>query len=112
MPFYYTHAHLHGALADMPGVFGFIAWVIMPLQCLLEKRREAFIYLAKLRSEVGCAYDSRAGGPGLDTRSATYFLSLSANLRRAVVSYWRKYVHEILINCLEGLSLPRKCVVW
>ena len=29
----------------------------------------------------------------------------------AVVSYWRKYVHEVLVNCLGGLSLPRKSVV-
>ena len=31
--------------------------------------------------------------------------------RRAVVSYWRKYVHEVLVNSLGGLSLPRKSVV-
>ena len=31
--------------------------------------------------------------------------------RRAVVSYWRKYVHEVLVNRLGGLSLPRKNVV-
>ena len=31
--------------------------------------------------------------------------------RRAVVSYWRKYVHEVLVNRLVGLSLPRKSVV-
>ena len=30
---------------------------------------------------------------------------------RAVVSYWRKYVHEVLVNRLGGLSLPRKSVV-
>ena len=27
------------------------------------------------------------------------------------MSYWRKYVHEVLVNCLGGLSLPRKSVV-
>ena len=37
--------------------------------------------------------------PGL----ATYF--------RFVVSYWRKYVHEVLVNRLGGLSVPRKSVV-
>ena len=43
--------------------------------------------------------------PGL----ATYtFVSPSAFSRRAVVSYWRKYVHEVLVNRLGGLSLPRK----
>ena len=31
--------------------------------------------------------------------------------RRAVVNYWRKYVHEVLVNRLGGLSLPRKSVV-
>ena len=31
--------------------------------------------------------------------------------RRAVVSYWRKYVHEVLVNRLGGLSLPRESVV-
>ena len=35
----------------------------------------------------------------------------SANSRRAVVSYWRKYVHEVLVNRLGGLSLSRKSVV-
>ena len=39
------------------------------------------------------------------------FVSPSAFSRRAVVSYWRKYVHEVLVNCLGGLSLPRKRVV-
>ena len=34
--------------------------------------------------------------PGL----ATYIVSPSAFSRRAVVSYWRKYVHEVLINRL------------
>ena len=31
--------------------------------------------------------------------------------KRAVVSYWRKYVHEVLVNRLGGLSMPRKSVV-
>ena len=39
------------------------------------------------------------------------FIPPSAFSRRAVVSYWRKYVHEVLVNCLGGLSLPRKSVV-
>ena len=34
-----------------------------------------------------------------------------SGIRRAVVSYWRKYVHEVLVNRLGGLSLPRKSVV-
>ena len=45
--------------------------------------------------------------PGL----ATTFVSPSAFSRKAVVSYWRKYVHEVLVNRLGGLSLPTKSVV-
>ena len=39
------------------------------------------------------------------------FVSPSSFSRRAVVSYWRKYVHEVLVNRLGGLSLPRESVV-
>ena len=39
------------------------------------------------------------------------FVFPSAFSRRAVVSYWRKYVHEVLVNRLGGLSLSRKSVV-
>ena len=39
------------------------------------------------------------------------FVSPSAFSRRAVVIYWRKYVQEVLVNRLGGLSLPRKSVV-
>ena len=39
------------------------------------------------------------------------FVSPSAFSRRTVVSYWRKYVQEVLVNRLGGLSLPRKTVV-
>ena len=38
------------------------------------------------------------------------FVSPSSFSRRAV-SYWQKYVHEVLVNHLGGLSLPRKSVV-
>ena len=40
------------------------------------------------------------------------FVSPSADSRGAVVTYWRKYVQEVLVNRLGGLSLPRKSVVW
>ena len=43
--------------------------------------------------------------PGLATYFRFFFRS-----RGAVVSYWRKYVHEVLVNHL-GLSWPRKSVV-
>ena len=41
---------------------------------------------------------------------ATYFRFFFSSTG-AVVSYWRKYVHEVLVNHLGGLSLPRKGVV-
>ena len=53
----------------------------------------------------------KSGVLGSITGLATYFFSPSAFSRRAVVSYWRKYVHEVLVNRLGGLSLPRKSVV-
>ena len=37
--------------------------------------------------------------------------SPSADSKGAVVSYWQKYVLEVLVNRLGGLSLPRKSVV-
>ena len=47
--------------------------------------------------------------PGLIPGPATYFrLTPSTDSRRAVVSYWRKYVHKVLVNHLGGLNLPRK----
>ena len=42
---------------------------------------------------------------------AASFVSPSPDSRGAVVSYWQKYVHKILVNCLGGLSLPRKSVI-
>ena len=41
---------------------------------------------------------------------ATYFRFFFRS-RGEVVSYWQKYVHEVLVNHLGGLSLPRKSVV-
>ena len=65
------------------------------------------------RSAVGSASDSRARGPRFDTWSGRIhtFVSPSTDSRRAVVSSWRKYAHKVLVNCLGGLSLPRKSVV-
>ena len=39
------------------------------------------------------------------------FVYPSADSRRAVVSHLRKYVQEVLVYCLGGLSLSRKSVV-
>ena len=63
------------------------------------------------RSAVGSASDSRARVSGSIRGPSTYFVSSSSNSRRAVVSYWRKCVHEVLVNRSGGLNLPRKSVV-
>ena len=39
------------------------------------------------------------------------FISPSVDPRRAVVSYWRKCVHQVLVHCLGGPCLSRKSVV-
>ena len=64
------------------------------------------------RSAVGghltCKSEVLGSMPGL----AIYtFVAPSADSRGAVVSYWQKYVHQILVNLLGGLSLPR-CLPW
>ena len=46
--------------------------------------------------------------PGL----VTYFWFLLPHFQEGqVVSYWRKYMLEVLVNRLGGLSLPRKSAV-
>ena len=39
------------------------------------------------------------------------FVSPFTDSRRAVVNYWQRYMHLVLVNCLGGLSLPRNSVV-
>ena len=49
--------------------------------------------------------------PGSIPGPPIFFLSPAAESRMTVASYWQKYVHEVLVNRLGGLSLPRKSVV-
>ena len=53
----------------------------------------------------------KSGVPGSIPVWQHIFVSPTAFSRKAVISYWRKYVHEVLVNRLGGLSLPRKSVV-
>ena len=53
----------------------------------------------------------KSGVPGSIPGLATYFRFSFRLSRRAGVSYWRKYVQEVLVDRLGGLSLPRKSVV-
>ena len=48
---------------------------------------------------------------GHPARKSGVLGSIPGLATRAVVSYWRKYVHEVLVNRSGGLSLPRKSVV-
>ena len=54
---------------------------------------------------------SKSGVLGSIPGLATYFRFSFRFSRRAVVSYWRKHVHEVLVNRLGGLSLSRKSVL-
>ena len=58
------------------------------------------------RGAVGNVSDSRARDPGSNS-----FVSPSADSRREVVSNWKKCVHEVLLNRIGNLSLPRKIMV-
>ena len=40
---------------------------------------------------------------------STASLLPSTNSRKVVVSYKRKYVHEVLVNCLVKLAQEKKC---
>ena len=53
---------------------------------------------------------SKSGVLGSIPGRATYF-RFSFRFFKKGSSYWRKYVHEVLVNRLGGLSLPRKSVV-
>ena len=75
-------------------------------------RSAAYNISAGLRSAVGRALDSLSQRSWVRTLVWPHtFVSPSADSRGAGVSYWRKYVHEVLVNRLGGLSLPRKSVV-
>ena len=63
------------------------------------------------RSAVGSASTLRVRGPISIPGPVTYIVSSSADTKRVVVSYWRKYVHEVLVNRLGGLFLPGVSVV-
>ena len=53
----------------------------------------------------------RARGPRLDTRSS-FLLSFPLPLNQeGQITYWRKYVHLLLVNCLGSLSMPRNSVL-
>ena len=52
----------------------------------------------------------KSGGLGSIPRLATYS-QFSFRFFKKGFSYWRKHVHEVLVNCLGGLNLSRKSVV-
>ena len=58
----------------------------------------SFCFLYNVVSENYSVQNSPWGGGGSIASSRS-------------ISFWRKYVHEVLVNLLGGLSLPRKSVV-
>ena len=48
--------------------------------------------------------------PGSIPGPATHLRFPFADSRRTVFSYWRNYVHLVLVNRLGGLSLPWNCI--
>ena len=66
-----------------------------------------YSYATGPRSAIGRVPDPKSGVLGSIPGLATYFHFSF----QAVISYWRKYVHEVLVNRLGGLSLPKKSVV-
>ena len=62
-------------------------------------------------SAVGSTSDSRARGPGFDTRSGQILSFLLPLIQEEQMSVTGKSVHEVLVNRLGGLSLPRKSVL-
>ena len=65
----------------------------------------------------GCRYmsDCKSRGHEFDPGQVHEIISMvillpSADSRRVAVSYKRKYVHEVLVNCLVKLA-QEKCIV-
>ena len=77
-----------------------------------ESRSEIFyLFIGRVAQSVG-HLTRKSGVLGSIPGPATYFcFSFHFFKKGSVVSYWRKYVHEVLVNRLGGLSLPRKSVV-
>ena len=66
--------------------------------------------IAGPHSAISRAPDSKVRGPGSILGLATYFC-FSLLFQEGQLSVTGESVHEVLVNCLGGLSLPRKSVV-
>ena len=77
----------------------------------MERRVFGILYNKPSRVAQSVVKLTRKSGSWVRFTVRHTFVSPSADSRKAVVSYWRKYVHEVLVNRLGGLSLPRKSVV-
>ena len=108
-------------------------WVLLEFSTLGERHwmlsTETFKnYTQDAAEKFKLTFNSSLAGPGRVAQSVGHltrksgvlvrypvwqhtFVSHSAFSRRSVVSYWRKYVHEVLVSRTGGPSLPRKSVV-
>ena len=77
----------------------------------------SMLCLGRVAQSVGhltCKSGVLGSIPGLATYfrfSFRFFKKGSCQLLTYLLSYWRKYMHEVLVNRLGGLSLSRKSVV-
>ena len=71
-----------------------------------QQQEKMYFVMAGPRKAVSSASDSRARGFGFDTRSGHILKFLLPLIQegRAVVSYLRKYMHEVLVNSLGSQS--------
>ena len=89
---------MHGFQINLAQLFSWRSKSAIYIICLPDRVAQSVGHLTRKSGVLGSI-------PGL----ATYFRFSFRFFKK--VSYWRKYVHEVLVNRLGGLSLPRKSVV-
>ena len=90
--------------------FIFAYFIVVPVNSFSPSNSQLFLPGRVVQSVAHLTQEPEV--PGSIPGPATYFrFSSSADSRGAAVSYWRKYTHKVLVNCLGGLSLPKKSVV-
>ena len=107
----------HSEDSDQTGQIPRLIWVLAGHtgDCDFVMRRHRARELNRKRVRLACkrprVRSPRPAHSFVETWSWKHFYSHSpafADSRRAVVSYWRESVHQVLVNCLGGL--PRNSV--
>ena len=75
-----------------------------------RKNKKNYVIIASFKSETMGKLINRIPGSCLLISSLPLFSSFPLNhSKRIVVSYKRKYVHKVLVNCLFKLAQEKKC---